>query len=315
MKNKHANNIRYSIIVLLEEDNDGFADYICSLDKIFSDAEGSYEIIIIANGKEAALRQELPEIRIQGKLKAFSLNKKAPQAVCLSSGFKESCGEIIMVCGSYQQLTHNAIKHLLTFLDKETDIISPWRQNRVDSKFSQLQSKVFNMMTQKIANTDLKDLSCIVKIFRRRVLEETELYGNMYRFLPVIAAKKGFKTKEVPCEHYQERGKQGLYSPTEYFGRIVDIFTLFFHTRFVKKPLRFFSILGSIFIFLGSSALVYAFFQKLFFDYPIGGRPVLLMALLCVVFGIQLASTGLLGEIIAFTHGRARKEYNIDKII
>lgn len=315
MTNKQTSERRYSIIVILDEENDGFAEYVCSLDKIFFDVGVLYEIIIIANGKEGILRKELPRINIRGKLKAFSLNKKTSQAVCLNTGLSESAGDIIVACGSYQQLTEKAMKSLIDNFDEELDIISPWRQKRVDSKFSQLQSKIFNKLTQLVADTDLHDLSCTVKIFRRVVVEEIKLYGNMYRFLPVLASKKGFQTKEVLCEHYQERGKEGLYNLSEYFERLVDVLTLFFHTRFVRKPLRFFSILGAFSTAIGSAALLYIGGQKIFLGYPIGGRPVLLMALLCVIFGIQITSAGLLGEIIAFTHSRLKKEYNIDEII
>lgn len=315
MKNRHATSCTYSIIVLLEENYDGFTEYIYSLDDIFLEVGRSYEIIIIANGKMELLRKILTKINPQGKLIAFAHNYKIPQAVCLRSAFEESCGDIIVVCGSYKQMKDDSLKKLIRSFDSKTDIISPWRQNRVDSKFGQLQSKIFNKMTQKVVGTELHDLSCTVRIFRRKVLEEIELYGNMYRFLPVIAAKSGFRTKEVPCEHYQERGKSGLYSLSEYTGRVIDIFTLYFKTHFIKKPLRFFSILGTVSVFIGFGGLLYVAIQKIICNIAIGGRPVIIMALLCIILGIQIASAGFLGEIIVFSIGRMRREYNIDKII
>jgi len=153
-----------------------------------------------------------------------------------------------------------------------------------------------------------------VKVFKREVLEETDFCGNMYRFLPIVAARKGFKNKEIKCEHYEERGKKGFYSLSEYFERLIDIFTLYFNTRFSKKPLRFFSTIGAVFILIGLFITSFVLYQKIFFGYPIGDRPVLLLAILFMVIGTQAASVGLLGEIIAFTHGRARKEYTIEKI-
>ncbi|RLF43557.1 MAG: hypothetical protein DRN09_04565, partial [Thermoplasmata archaeon] len=155
----------------------------------------------------------------------------------------------------------------------------------------------------------LHDLSCTVKIFRREVLEETELYGNMYRFLPIVADKKGFRCKEIKCEHYQERGKTGFYSPSEYLTRIIDILTLYFNTRFTRKPLRFFSTIGAAFMATGLIIAMYVLIQKIFMQMSIGDRPALLAAVLFLAVGIQVASVGLLGEIVVFTHGRQKKEY------
>lgn len=311
MPPERAPSLAYSLIVLIEEENKEFSQYITMLDDMLKERGASYEIIVIGNGKEGLLRHELKNIRVGAGMKIFSLTKKTPQAVCLAAAFKESAGEILLVCGSYQQLARAAFDQLLDAFDENVDIVSPWRQNRVDPLFNQLQSKVFNRITQKIAGSKLHDLSCTVKVIRRSVLAEIELYGNMFRFLPVIAAKRGFRAKEIKCDHYQEHGKTGFYSPAEYLSRIIDIFTLYFNTHCARKPLRFFSILGSFFLALGCAAAFYVGVQKVFFGYPVGGRPVLLMALLCIILGVQAASVGLLGEIIAFTHGRMKQEYTV----
>jgi hypothetical protein len=270
----------------------------------------------MANGTGGFLRDQL--IKLQGlnhKLKAFDLNTPIAQAVCLKSILEETSGDIVVVCGSYQQITNDSLNNLLDSLGEKTDIVSPWRQSRVDPPFNQFQSKVFNSLVKKITKSDLHDLSCTVKIFRRKVLEETEFYGNMYRFLPIIAARKGFKTKEAKCEHYQERGKTGFYTLSDYITRLIDIFTLYFNTRFTRKPLRFFSAIGLGFLLGGLLITSYVFLQKFLMGYPIGDRPILLLAIFLMVLGIQTATVGLLGEIITFTRGRHKKEYSIAKII
>lgn len=224
-------------------------------------------------------------------------------------------GDIIVACGSYQQITKESFGELLDSIADDTDIISPWRQRRVDPFFNQLQSRIFNYLARKIIGTDLHDLSCTVKIFRREVLEETKLYGNMYRFLPIVAAQKGFISKEIKCEHYKEKGKTGFYKISEYIERIIDILTLYFNVRFIKKPLRFFSAIGSVFLVIGLFIICLVFTQRIFYDHAIGDRPILLLAIVFMVLGAQSASFGLLGEIIAFTHGRKQKGYAIKKII
>ena len=308
--------IKYSIIVLLEEQHEGFAQFIQNLHEPFSSRDESFEILIIANGTGGFLRNELARLQsCNDKVKAFELNTKTTQAVCLKAGLKESSGEIIVVCGSYQQITNNSFRQLFDALDDETDIISAWRQNRVDPAFNQFQSKMFNTLVRWVTRVDLHDLNCTLKIFRREVLEETELYGNMYRFLPILAARNGFKTKEVKSVHYQEQGRTGFYSISEYVNRVIDIFTLYFNTRFTRKPLRFFSSIGLGFLLTGVLITSYLFMRRIFMDYPIGNRPILLLATFFTVLGVQAASVGLLGEVLAFTNGRHRKGYTIEKEI
>lgn len=307
---------KYSVIIVLEEKNKGFSEYVRALNEIFSSRQESYEILVIANGVGEFLGHEQQNLlRLGVRLKAFTFNRRTSQAVCLRAALKESKGRILFACSSYQQIGREAIVQLLDSFDDQTDVISPWRQNRVDPWFNQFQSRVFNGIVRRIARSSLHDLSCTVRMFRREVLEETELYGGMYRFLPILAAQKGFKCKEVACEHYHERGKTGFYGLSEYLSRIIDIFTLYFNWRFTRKPLRFFSTVGFSFLFIGMLTTLYVFGQRVIQGSPIGGRPVLLLAILFMVLGVQAAGAGLLGEVITFTHGRKKKEYTIEKVI
>jgi hypothetical protein len=139
----------------------------------------------------------------------------------------------------------------------------------------------------------------------------------MYRFLPILAERRGFKVKEIKCEHFNQLGigKSGFYSLSHYFTTFIDLLTLYFNTRFSRKPLRFFSAIGLIFLLTGLLITTYVFAERFLMGHPIGDRPVLLLAILFMVLGVQAASVGLLGEIIAFTHGRHMKEYTIEKMI
>ena len=137
--------MKYSVIILLEEKNEEFSKFIQMLNETFSARQDPFEILIMAKGLEGFLKDELERIgHLNGRLKAFTLNKKTPQAVCLKAALKESNGEIIVVCGSYLQITIESLRKVLDALDDEFDIISPWRQHRVDPSFNQFQSRAFN---------------------------------------------------------------------------------------------------------------------------------------------------------------------------
>jgi len=308
--------MKYSVIFLLEEAHEDFPHYVERIYELFFSRSDPFEILIIANGTGSFLKNiKTMFSNFNCVVKAFELSKKTSQAVCLKSILNECNGEIIVVLGSYQQITQDSFIQLLNSMDNETDIINPRRQNRLDPIFNQFQSLVFNALVRKITRTNIHDLSCTVRIFRRKVLGETELYGDMYRFLPILAVRKGFKSKEVKCENYQAKGKTGFYSIKEYTGRVIDIFSLYFSTRFSRKPLRFFSSIGLIFFLIGMVMICYIFAERYLKGYLIGNRPSLILAIFLMVIGIQSASVGLLGEIFAFTHGRQKKEYSIQKII
>jgi len=310
--------MKYSTIVLLEleEMHKGSVQFIQNLLELFSNRQEPFEIMVIANGIGEFLKNELIDLlNRHDKVKAIEFNVKTTQAVCLKSALKETSGDIVVVCGSYQQITDDSFLKLLDNIENEADIVSPWRQHRKDSALNQLQSKLFNALVRKLTASSYHDTSCTVKAFRREVLESIEIYGNMYRFLPILSDQKGFKTKEIKCEHYEQHGKSTYYGLTHYINIFIDIFTLYFNTWFARKPLRFFSAIGVTLSFIGLLIASYVFAQKIFLGYSIGDRPMLLLAIFFMVLGVQAASTGLLGEIIAFTHGRNRKEYTIDKAI
>jgi hypothetical protein len=313
---KTAKPIQYSIIVLLEETEEGFHDFITLLHQVFTSRDVSFEILIMANGTEGFLKEQLSLLEPgNGGIKAFAFNKKVPQAVCLKTGLNESIGRIIMVCGSYQQITTDSFYDVLDGLEKGIDVITPSRKRRVDPSFNQLQSKIFNWLARLATGSTINDLSCTVKLFRREVLENIEIYGNMYRFLPILAERKGYKNKEVLCGHHQERGQTGFYRFSEYLSRLIDLFTIFFTTRFAWKPLRFFSAVGATFVLGGLGVLTYVLLEKLVQGVPIGQRPLVLLGLLLAMVGIQAAGIGLLGEIVIFTYGRSRQQYDIEKTL
>jgi hypothetical protein len=312
--------VKYSVIFLLERHNEDLLHYLDTLTKAMRERHESFEIIIIAKGTGSFLKNMPYRLHVSHKIKAFEMSNKSSQAMCLKSGFKESSGDIIFVCGSYQHLTEKSYGHLLDSINDGTDIISVWRQNRCISSMYRFQSYLFRTLIRWITGMNLHDLGCNVFAFRREVMEKTELYGNMYRYFPIYAARKGFKHKEVACEPYTiheqpHEAREGFYDISVYMNKVIDIFTLYFNTSFSKKPLRFFISMGLSFIVIGFVITSFIFSQKFFQGYPVGNRPLLLVSLFFIIIGIQSASVGLLGEIIVFTNGRKKKEFVIEKII
>ena len=303
-------------IVLLEEQDEDFPAYMEKIHRLLSERDPHFKIYIVANGTGNYLRKTISQSKIlNNRIRAFEFYTKTTQAVCLKAILKETEGNIFLICGSYQQLTEGSMLQLIDRMGEGVDLVNPWREERIDPRLNQMQSRLFNWFVRIFVGTNLHDLSCTVRVCRRSVLEEIELYGNMFRFMPVLAESKGFKVKEVKVEHFKEKGKTGFYSISNYISRMIDIFTLFFNTRFTRKPLRFFSAVGMGILSLGIINFFLVFIQWFFYNVPIGNRHLLYISLILVSLGIIVSSSGLLGELITFSSVRHKKEYTVEKII
>lgn len=189
------------------------------------------------------------------------------------------------------------------------------RSPRIDSGFNRLQSKLFNSILRSFTDLEISDAGCSARIFKKRVVEEVQIYGDLYRFFPIMAHRQGFRVVEMNTPQSQRDAFQRVYSPGVYMRRLLDLFTIFFLVKFTKKPLRFFGLVGTGLLGLGLLTTAYIVIERLFLDVPLADRPALFLSSLLIVLGVQVIAIGLIGEIIIFTHAKDIKEYKIDRII
>lgn len=308
--------MKYSIVILVEEETNEFATFFRLICDLFSNTAKPFEIIIVANATGDFVKRSLNDHKnFTIPLVVVTFHQKVSSAVSVNAALKESRGELILTLSPYQELRSQDYVALLDAMSPEVDLVLPFRKFRHDPLLNKLHSKLLNFVLKRVVGGKIHDMGCNAKIVRRKVLEDIELYGNMFRYLPALASQKGYKIKEIECEQQKKDRKAKFYSFRLYLDRLVEIANLFFSTNFSKKPLRFFSLVGSGFSLFGFAALVFVFFERMFLSLPIGNRPLLMAAVISIVLGAQFASFGLLGEIISFVHGRSRKEYVIEKII
>lgn len=174
---------------------------------------------------------------------------------------------------------------------------------------------MFHGLLAWVTKLQFSDLGCGARAFHRRVLEEIQLYGDQHRFLAVLADRQGFRVREVDVRQSPKDRFTGIYGPREYTRGFLDIFTVFFLVRFTKKPLRFFGMVGVSTFAIGALLVAWLVIERLFFGQALAERPALLLSSLLVVLGLQLFALGLLGELIIFTHARAIKDYQIERVI
>lgn len=273
------------------------------------------EIIYVLDGPFPEVFAELNRLKEEGeKIRIIALAKRFGEATALTVGFSNSTGNILLTLPAYQQVQATEIPKLFGALD-EYDMVSARRWPRIDSRLNRIRSSVFNRLLRFDRDLSIHDAGCNVRLFRRRVAEEVHIYGDLHTFLPLMAHRYGFKVTELSVTQSPRDRLRRSYPAANYVNKILDILTIFFLTKFTKKPLRFFGLIGATTLALGLAATFYIVVERLFFAVSLANRPALLLSSLLVVLGIQIFAIGLIGEIVIFTHARDLREYTIEKII
>jgi glycosyltransferase involved in cell wall biosynthesis len=242
------------------------------------------------------------------------LTRTFGEATALMAGFEQASGELILTLPAYHQIVGSEIAKLVSALDS-TDIAIGVREPRAEAWHERIRRRAFHGIVGSVTGMRLRDLGCGVRAMRRQVLEELSLYGDQHRFLPVLAYRQGFRVVEVEVAQSKQDRFDGVYQAREYIHRILDIVTVFFLVRFTKKPLRFFGMVGVSIFSIGTLLTLWLVIERLFLGHALSDRPALLLTSLMIVLGLQLFALGLLGELIIFTHARAIKDYQVEKVI
>jgi glycosyltransferase involved in cell wall biosynthesis len=278
----------------------------------------TWECILVFDGVRGNAWREAQELtaREPERVRAIGFQQTFGESVCLSAGFEQARGRILVTSPQYVQVDPYELGKMLAALDAGADFVTPWRHPRIDPYLNRVQSAFFNWVMRRIIHGKFHDLNCYFRAFRRQVLEELTIYGDMYRFLPVIAYRQGFQVVEVRVRHLQEWGGSGFFGVGVYLRRLLDILGMVFLAKFTLKPLRFFGTLGGALSLIGGSLLTYLVVLRLMYPLTEGlyQKPLFLLSLILVVLGVQIIGFGLVGEIIIYTQARNLREYRIERI-
>lgn len=281
------------------------------------DREGkTWECILVFDGIRGRAYGEAQALahKLGPQLKLITFQQHFGESVCLSAGFERALGRVILTSPQYVQIDPLELSAMFAALDAGADVVAAWRKPRIDPWLNRLQSVWFNWVIRQIIRMDFHDLNCYLRAMRREVLDEVTVYGDMYRFLPVIAHRQGFVVVEVPVRHIKEWGAAGFFGVGVYARRFLDVLGVMFLTKFTLKPLRFFGSVGALCSGLGGIILAILAYQKFFTNAGLYGRPVFFLGVMLVFLGVQIIGFGLVGEIIIFTQARHLREYRVERI-
>ena len=275
-----------------------------------------FEFIFIVDGNFPIASRDLMDLKEEDKpISIIKFAKNFGESTALTAGFKMARADLILTLASYIQVEPGDLGKLFVENAKGFSVVITRRYPRRDPLFNRIQSEVYHRIVGKLIDTRFHDITSGVRLMERRILSEFVIYGELHRFIPLFAVQKGLKVKEVKVAQRKEDTGLRIVKPGVYLRRFLDILTVFFLVKFTKKPLRFFGLIGSFLLIAGSLIGGYLGVLRLLGLIGLSNRPMLLFSILLMVFGIQLFSVGLVGELILFNHARDMKEYLIEEII
>jgi len=311
-------NIDVSVIIPCSEPRHDDLLQIFKVHKnILDDLRLSYEFIIVFDGCFPSERQELESLLKENPcaVKIISFSKTYGEAQAIKAAFTESSGKLLLTIPAYFQVSPEGIRKLFNNFNDDIDVLVGQRYPRHDNLLNRFQSIFFHGLINSFSGESFHDISCGIRLMRRQVLERINLYGDMHRFIPLLAIQKGFKSKEIPLLQAKEDIHLRVYGPGVYLRRLLDILTLFFLIKFTQKPLRFFGLLGFGISCIGLIITLITFVQRWLGYQGLSNRPLFLVGVLFLLIGLQTFFIGLVAEIIIFIHQPAEPNYNIEQII
>jgi len=249
-----------------------------------------------------------------GMIRVIRFQQPFGESACLAKALEVATGEILVTSPAYLQIEPGDVGLLLDEIEGGADLVAPIRHPRVDALLNRVQSSAFNLIMRRVLKAPMHDLNCCFRAMRRSVLDDVTLYGDVYRFLPAIAHRTGFRVKEVRVRHKAEFGGVGLFGVGVYVRRFIDLAGVAFLSRFTLRPLRFFGAIGGTLALVGGVVTLGLIIQRLTMDTALYQRPLFLLGLLLFVLGVQVIGFGLVGEIIIYTQAKNLREYRIDRI-
>ncbi len=258
-----------------------------------------YELIFVDDGSRDQSLKVLRDIsKRDKKVRVMSFQGNFQKAAALMAGFEAAKGKLILTLDGDLQDNPQEIPRFLRRLEEGYDLVVGWKFKRQDSWAKVIPSHIFNALIRWLFGLRIHDNDCNFRLMKREVIEHLNLYGGMYRYIPVLAYTRGFRVGEIKVEHLPRLHGKSKYGTGRLFKGAFDLLALKFLTKYGQSPLHFFGYLGGGFFFLGTLFGAYLTFIKFFFGEHIGSRPLLLLAILLILLGVQFFSLGLLGEML-----------------
>ena len=285
--------------------------------KIHESLEGyNYQIIYIDDFSTDRTRKVIKELNDE-KIHLISLKKNYGQSLALAAGIDYAQGDyIITMDGDLQNDPSDILKMLAPVVSGDYDVVTGIRQKRKDSLVKKIPSKIANFMVRRVTKLDIKDNGCALKVFTKDIAKELNLYGEMHRFITLLAHLEGAQIMQVPVKHHARHAGTSKYGLERVFKVVADMMLLLFIRKYFQRPIHLFGILGVLLVVLGIFINIYLFAIKWGFGEDIGNRPLLIFGMMFILAGIQLFTIGIVMELLIRTYyeSQNKRPYRIKNI-
>jgi glycosyltransferase involved in cell wall biosynthesis len=305
-----------SIIIPLYNEAESLSELHAWITRVMQQNGFSYEIIFIDDGSNDDSWKIIEAMsHYDEHVKAIKFRRNYGKAAALNTGFEASTGEVVITMDADLQDSPDEIPELYQMIKKQGyDLVSGWKKKRHDPLSKTIPTKLYNWATRKATHIRLHDFNCGLKAYRNDVIKSIEIYGEMHRYIPVIAKWAGFvKIGEKVVQHYPRKHGKSKYGLNRFINGFLDLISISFIGRFGRKPMHFFGFLGTALFLIGFIIACYLAYARIFMaGYKMTQRPLFYFGLLSMILGTQLFTAGFLGELISRS-SHDRNKYLIEK--
>ncbi|NQV41142.1 MAG: glycosyltransferase family 2 protein [Candidatus Marinimicrobia bacterium] len=293
-----------SLVIPVYNEEESLVELYNQIREALEPSTHDFEILFIDDGSQDKSLQIMHELsKADPRVKAIGFQRNHGKATALNTGFQKCEGDYVITMDADLQDDPNEVLELIAILDSGWDMVSGWKKVRHDPIGKRWPSKLYNFTVSSLSGIPIHDFNCGLKAYTRKVVKNIELYGEMHRYIPVLAKQKGFSCTEKVVSHRARKYGESKYGIKRLFTGYLDLFTVMFLGTYMRKPMHFFGLAGMILLVLGMGILAFLSFQwfrQYFFGTGqwIAGRPIFYIGMLLSIIGGQFISMGLLGELI-----------------
>ena len=305
----------FSIVIPVYNEEDSLVELVDRIHQATQSLGKPFEIVFVNDGSTDKSQQVIEALSSQYSYIYFiTFRKNFGKSAALNAGFKHVQYNIIFTMDADLQDDPVEIPRFLAEIENGYDLVTGWKENRLDPKEKTIPSKLFNAMTSKMSGLKLNDYNCGFKCYKKEVLDEIDLYGELHRFVPFLAHKKGFKVKEIPVLHHERKHGVSKFGWERYARGFFDLLTVVFITNYINRPMHLLGGIGSIFFAAGSLLFLYLFFGRWIEGGSIGSSPLFAISIFLLGSGVQVFVMGMVSELIVHNKERDKKKsYSIKK--
>jgi glycosyltransferase involved in cell wall biosynthesis len=305
-----------SLVIPLLNEEESLPELAAWIEQVMLENNYSYEIIFVDDGSTDNSWEVIEQLRAKNpNIKGIKFQRNYGKSAGLNEGFRAAQGDVIITMDADLQDNPGEIPELRRMIVEDGyDLVSGWKKKRYDNKLTKnLPSKLFNAAARQMSKIKLHDFNCGLKSYNKKVVKSIEVYGEMHRYVPVLAKWAGFRNiGEKVVEHRARKYGVSKFGWSRFINGFLDLLTIFFMGKFGKRPMHFFGAWGSIFFLIGFVFAVYLIVSKIIdASYPITNRPGFYLALTSLLVGVQLFLAGFLGELIS-RNASGRNTYLIE---